>query len=135
MTTGNAVAEDRIMKLWDQLLIVAGHPRGGTSWVGAVLAESGRTDYIFEPLNLRLPPPTPYVREVRAYHWLERRYLSPNGEEELFPIFGKSLLGQLKYLVQHYLKGRQSLLWLTYVTPFWIKCSGVYLTMSWTTRV
>ena len=51
---------------WARLVLVAGHPRGGTTWLGALIGAATDAPYIFEPLTHRRHPTGPYADRVQA---------------------------------------------------------------------
>ncbi len=84
---------------WRQLILATGHGRGGTTWLGAVLAEAEEAEYIFEPQLVNDHPPTSHGEVVDAFNRLPRWYL-PAGED--LSRFREALLGHLGELVQSY---------------------------------
>ena len=51
---------------WARLVLVTGHPRGGTTWLGALVAAATDAPYIFEPLTYRRHPSSPYAERIQA---------------------------------------------------------------------
>lgn len=65
---------------WKRLILVAGPPRGGTTWFGKVLSEAKEVSYIFEPITHHRHPETRYTSELKNYFSLNKWYLD-EGEE------------------------------------------------------
>jgi hypothetical protein len=67
-------------------LLVTGMPRTATSWVGKMLAASGRLVYVNEPLNPRHPPGrSPGVLRAEVEHAFQ--YISEDNERDWLPAF------------------------------------------------
>jgi hypothetical protein len=67
-------------------LLVTGMPRTATSWVGKMLAASGRLVYVNEPLNPSHPPGrSPGVLRAEVEHAFQ--YISDHNERAFLPAF------------------------------------------------
>ncbi len=67
-------------------ILVTGAHRTGTTWVGKMLAASGQTAYISEPLNVLHRPG---VLRIPIRHWYT--YICPENEAGYFPAFQEML--------------------------------------------
>lgn len=52
---------------WKRVILVAGHPRGGTTWVGKTLGYAANCFYINEPLTYRFHRETGYETALSGY--------------------------------------------------------------------
>jgi hypothetical protein len=67
-------------------ILLTGMPRSGTTWVGRILAESGKVGYVNEPFNLAASPGS---FRVPAEHWYT--YVTSENEGEVLPALAPAL--------------------------------------------
>ena len=90
---------------WKRLHLIAGHPRSGTTWVGAALGEAVGVSYIFEPITITRHPVTPETERVRAYFQLPCWHLEARPCDPSLVALGEAIRAHLAHLVEHYFGG------------------------------
>lgn len=66
-------------------ILITGSHRSGTTWVGKMLAQHPRVEYVHEPLNCNVTPETWGVLPVERPHWYQ--FIGPHNEEQFLAPF------------------------------------------------
>ncbi|MEZ0073379.1 sulfotransferase [Planotetraspora sp. GP83] len=80
-------------------VLVTGLPRSGTSWVGKMLAASGRLVYVNEPLNPQHPPGhSPGVLDASVTHRFQ--YICQDNETPWLEAFSRTVALRYRWLAE-----------------------------------